>query len=240
MIKALLTICIFLTIALPVRAITLDALIDSVLAAREIQDRAITDITLDSRLIEKRTDSDGNPKEIKEYDKEIFIKKIDDSLHIYEQYLSYTKNGEPQPGDKLVEENKKKKEEKAKRGSQDLTYDLFKPFRPEHRPLYNFQFSDDSIEQVNGYYCFVIRALPREESDSLIDATYYIDSETFQPVRVEFTPARLVKQLMFKLKSFRMSMTYQPYNDSIWLPEKFTLHGEGKAALLFNVFFRYV
>ena len=75
------------------------------------------------------------------------------------------------------------------------------------------------------------------EADSLIDGDYYFEAEYYNLVRVDFSPSKLVKKTMFKLKELNMTIIYSPGPEGYWLPSRFEVEGKGKAALFFGVNF---
>jgi len=56
-------------------------------------------------------------------------------------------------------------------------------------------------------------------------------------VKVDFSPARLVKKTFFKLKEMNMSIVYGPTEDGFWLPRQFEIEGKGKAMFFIGVKF---
>jgi len=214
-----------------------EGLIDSILSAGQRQADILNDMVFDATLTQKKLDGDGELKEIKEYKKRIYARKYDDGWRVYEEFLEYIKDGEVQSAEVLAEEAEKKRQEKEKRGNRDLTFELTEPFKMLYTGLYNLRWRGVSDEKIGGYECYIIDIEAREESDSLINATYFVDTATYHIVRADFQPAKLAKGLMFKMKEFDMSMHYEPYDDDIWLPRRFHITGKGKAALFINVSF---
>jgi hypothetical protein len=92
-------------------------------------------------------------------------------------------------------------------------------------------------EKIDGHVCHQFSVRAKEKQKDLINGDYYFEVESFHLVRVDFSPAELVKKTMFKLNRLDMSIQYEPTPDSIWLPRQFDIEGEGKAAFLFGVRF---
>ena len=220
------------------KAISVGGLIDSVLAARQRQLDAVDDMSFDAVFYERRTDGDGNITEEKKYDKKIFVKKINDSFHIHQQYRSFYLDGVRRPREELIAEVDKKQEERKKRGGRDFTYDMTVPLQMLYTGMYDISYKGITKEKVEGYTCYMLRADAREENDTLINCTYYIDTTSYNLVRVDFSPAKLTKKLIFKLKQLDMTINYTKYESSIWIPRRFELHGQGKAAFFVNVYFQ--
>jgi hypothetical protein len=239
--KAFLFIIIFLAIssgAFSSDKITVGALIDSVLAARQRQLEAVSDMTFDAIFYERRTDKEGNITEEKRYDKKIYVKKIDDTFHIHQKYVAFYLDGIKQEREALVAEVDRKQEERSKRGGRDFTYDLTIPLQMLYTGMYDVSYKGMIEEKVDGYICHMLRADAREENDTLINCLYYVDTAGYNLVRVDFSPARLTSKLMFKLKELDMTIHYKPYNSDIWVPDRFELLGRGKAAFFIGVYFQ--
>lgn len=219
--------------------IALEELIDSVLTVQQAQFDYIDDMIFDAALYEKKTDKKGKVKEVKKYEKKIYLKKAGDTLLCYEDFLVFYKNGERQPNGKLDDEERKKKGEKKKRGGRDLTFDFIRALKPSHRELFDITYEGIAAGEINGFRCHTIRATAREQDRDLMDYIYYIDTASYHLVRVDFEPSKLGGGLMFKLKGLQMSMSYEPYNDLIWMPYRFNLIGKGKAALFIGVYFQF-
>ncbi|MEW5923617.1 MAG: hypothetical protein AB1746_06485 [Candidatus Zixiibacteriota bacterium] len=217
---------------------TVGSLIDSVLAARQRQLDAVSDMTFDAIFYERRTDKEGNITEEKRYDKKIYVKKIDDTFHIHQKYIALYLDGVRQDREALVAEVDKKQEERAKRGGRDFTYDLTIPLQMLYTGMYDVSYKGMTKEKVDGYICYMLRADAREDNDTLINCLYYVDTAGFNLVKVDFSPAHLTNKLMFKLKELNMTIHYKPYNTDIWIPDHFELQGRGKAAFFIGVYFQ--
>lgn len=239
--KAFLFITIFLAIssgAFSSDKITVGALIDSVLAARQRQLDAVSDMTFDAIFYERRTDKEGEVTEEKRYDKKIYVKKIDDTFHIHQKYVAFYLDGVRQDREALVAEVDKKQEERVKRGNRDFTYDLTIPLQMLYTGMYDVSYKGIAKEKINGFTCYMLRADAREKNDTLLNCLYYVDTADYNLVRVDFSPAKLVSKLMFKLKELDMTINYKPYDSKIWVPDRFELLGKGKAAFFIGVYFQ--
>jgi len=218
--------------------ITVGMLIDSVLAARQRQVDAVEDMTFDAVFYERRTDKDGNISEEKRYDKRIFVKQMNDTFYIHQQYRTLYLDGVRQPRELLVAEVDKKQEDRKKRGGRDFTYDLTIPLQMLYTGMYDVSYIGIDKEKIEGYTCYKLHAEAREENDTLINCMYYIDTESYNLVRVVFSPAKLASKFMFKLKELYMRINYQKYDSSIWIPRRFELLGKGKAAFFVGIYFQ--
>jgi hypothetical protein len=194
-------------------------------------------MSFDAVLNEKETDGKGNVKKLEKYDKKIYLKTFGDSLLIKEEYLSYYIDGEKQSDQEPAKKAQKKADEKKKRRGRDLAYDLTTPLQPKNRQSYETSYDGIADSLIDGFVCYKLRAEARQDSDTLIDALYYIDTASYHPVRIDFRPAKLVRKLMFRLSDFRMTLQYKPFSDRIWLPYRFEIKGKGKAALFIGVNF---
>ncbi len=217
--------------------IPLDELIDSVLAVTQAQKENINNMMIDAVFYERKLDGKGKIKEEKKYEKIIYLEKINDSLTQVEKYLTCYKDGDKIDEEKAAKEFAKKKEEKEKRKNRDLTYDMTIPLQSTHRALYDIYYDSIPERSVSNFDCLVVRAVAVEKTDSLINCTYYIDKNSYNPVKVDFSPSKLVKKMMFKLNSLDMSLEYRPLDHEIWVPVRFYIRGRGKAALFVGVNF---
>ncbi len=219
-------------------AMSVGGLIDSVLAVRQRQIEAVEDMAFDAVFYERRTDGNGNITEEKRYDKKIFVKNINDSFHIHQQYRSYYLDGVQQPREDLIAQVEKKQEERRKRGGRDFNYDMTIPLRMLYTGMYDVSYKGIAEEKIEGYTCYKLSADAREENDTLMNCLYYVDTASYNLVRIDFSPAKLTKKLMFKLSRLDMTIYYSQYDRAIWIPRRFELNGKGKAAFFVNVYFQ--
>lgn len=214
-----------------------EALIDRILSVEKAQRAELHDVIFDAEYIEGEQKDDGFKEKVR-FDKRIYLKFFPDTVWFHEQYLAYYKDGKLQSEKDLRKEAASRMEKKKKRNMRDISYPMLKPFYPDERALYDITYRGVPEETIDGYVCHHFRVKAKEESDTLINGDFYFDAETFHPVRIDFSPAKLVKKLMFKLNELNMSLTYGPTgDDNIWLPRQFHLEGRGKAGLLFGVHF---
>lgn len=219
-------------------ALQTDELIDKILEVRRIQNDAINDMVISSEQFEKKIDDDGNVKETKKFIKTIFVKKNQGSWLVKEQYNEYYLNGIRQDDDELRGEIENIEKDKKKRGNRDLTYDMLAPLLPENREMYKFDFAGNLIADIDGYDCYVLKAEAIADIDTLLNYTYFIDSASCHLVKADFVPAQLTDNFFFKLKEFNMAMSYDPYDDAIWVPYQFVIQGKGKAMMFIDVNFK--
>jgi hypothetical protein len=214
-----------------------EALIDRILTVREERRAKLADVAMHAEYVEGE-ERDGTLREKIRFDKRIYLKYLPDTVLYHEDYLAYYKDGVLQSDEQLRKEAADRLENKKQRNMRDISYPMLTPFLPEGRPLYDITYEGVPHESVDGYVCHRFRIRARQASDTLINGEYYFDAESFHLVRVDFSPAKLVKKLMFRLNELNMSLTYGPTgDDDIWLPTMFTLQGTGKAGLLFGVSF---
>ena len=77
----------------------------------------------------------------------------------------------------------------------------------------------------------------REKDPELINGDFYFETETFHLARLDFSPAKLGGNMMFKMKRLEMTLICGPTEDGYWLPRRFDLTGKGKAILIVGVKF---
>ena len=114
---------------------------------------------------------------------------------------------------------------------------MLKPFYPEWRALYDISYVGVADQRFDDLVCHQFRVSAKQPTDSLINGDYYFEAENFHLVRVDFTPSKLVKKMMFKMKSLDMTIMYGPSADGLWLPRQFDIRGKGKAALFIGIDF---
>lgn len=217
-------------------AITIEDLIDNVLTVRQMQIDAVDDMVFNAEQYEKETDKDGKIKETKKLIKTVFVKRINDKWVVKEDFEEYYLNGQKQDAKALADEVKEYHKNKKRRGNRDLTYDLLAPLLDEHQAMYRFELNP-VVASIDGFDCYQLGATTAADIDTLLNYTYYIDTATYHLVRANFVPARLTDNFFFKLKEFDLVMTFEPLDDSIWLPYRFKITGQGKAMLFIGVNF---
>jgi hypothetical protein len=222
--------------AQPDTGIDPDAIIEHILAVDAAQREQIRDVTYDAEYIEKEKDGDGY-KEKARFIKRITIMFLADTALIHEEYLECYKDGEPRQPKDCASEARDRLNKKRKRKSKDISFDILRPLRPQNAEDYEVTYDGLTDQPVNDHVCHVIRAASLVEESEHLNAEYYFDAETFQLVKVDFSPAKLPKNLMFKMKELNMSIAYGSTPEGYWLPEQFDIQGKGKAAFLFGVKF---
>ncbi|MFQ5453107.1 MAG: hypothetical protein ACE5D6_02850 [Candidatus Zixiibacteriota bacterium] len=214
-----------------------NAIIERILAVDEEQRAKIKDITFDAEYIEGKKEDDGSFKEKEKFIKKIYLKYLADTVFYHEKYLEYYKEGKWQEQKKLDKEASKRIEKKKKRKRRDISYNMLKPFYTEQSTLYEIKYLGVAEENIEEYVCHHFKVAANEENDTLINGEYYFDAESFHLVRVDFSPAKLVKKTLFRLKEMRMSLIYGPTEDGFWLPRQFDIQGKGKAMFFIGVKF---
>jgi hypothetical protein len=213
-----------------------NALIEQILATDMHLRENIKDVTFESEYIEGE-ETDNGFKETVRFNKKVQIKYLKDTAWYHEEYLQYFKEGELQKTKDCADAAKEKMEKKKRRKSKDISYNMLEPFYPAKRPLYDINYKGVADVKIDGRTChhFVVRA--KEPSDQLINGDYYFESESFNLVKVDFTPAKLVKSVWFKMSKLDMSIKYSPVGEGWWLPSQFSIAGKGKATLFIGVTF---
>ena len=114
---------------------------------------------------------------------------------------------------------------------------MIEPFYPENRDLYEITYAGIEKDNIEGYTCYHFKVIALEKDEQLINGDFYFDTETFNPVKIDFSPAKLVNKMMFKMNEMNMSVTYGPADNFYWLPIRFDITGKGKAMFLIGVKF---
>jgi len=214
-----------------------EVLIERILAVDSVQRSLVNDIVFDAEYVEREDKGDKGIKEKVRLVKKIYVRFDEDTALYHEEFLEYYKDGELKSEKDLRKEAKKRREQKVKRKGKDMTYPILRPFHDEYRDRYDITYVglEDEMEGCDPCHHFRVHAL--EEVDSLVNGDFYFESSTFHLVRVDFSPAKLVKKTMFRLKELKLSMLCDEVADDIWLPVQFDVRGKGKAALFFGVNF---
>lgn len=232
----LLTVAALSAVAQPESDIDPEALIERILAVEQHQRDQVHDVTFSAEYIE-REEKDGRFKEKLRIKKRIYVKYLPDTAWYHEDFIEYYKNGQLKSEKDRDNEEKKRREEKIKRKARDISYPMLRPFYPGRRELYDIVYRGIADQKMEGYICHHFQVTAREESDSLLNGQYYFEAESFHLVRVDFSPAKLVKKAFFRLNELDMTIIFRPTDDGFWFPARFTASGRGKAVFLFGVRF---
>jgi len=237
--KSLFVVIIFLAVSSYSQEnqdIDVEALIDQIISVEKQQQEQINTLVFDAEYIEGEHNKDGFKEKVR-FTKKIYVKYQGDSALFVEEYLEYYKDGELKSEKDLQKEAKKRKEEKKKRKARDVSYSMIRPFYPEWRNMYEIKYMGIDTEESEEYTCHHFKLTALEESDSLINADYYFDAESFNLAKTTFSPAKLIKKTFFKLNELKMSIVYGPDENGFWFPRKFDVSGKGKAMFFIGVKF---
>lgn len=213
-----------------------EALIGRILVVEERQRQAVSDVVYDAEYIEGE-EKDGEFQEKVRFTKKIYVKYTADTALFHEEYLQYYKDGELKNDKDRDNEARDRKENKRKRNTKDVSFSMLEPFYPEQREFYDIEYIGVANDQIEGYVCHQFRVNSLEEVDERINGDFYFEAESFNLVRVDFSPAKLVKKMMFRLNDMDMSITYGPTEEGFWLPRQFDISGKGKAMFFIGVKF---
>jgi hypothetical protein len=213
-----------------------NVLIERILSVDAKQRETLKDATFESEYIEGE-ETDKGFKEKVRFTKKVYVRYLKDTAWYRDEYLEYFKEGQLQSKEDCASAAKEKMEKKKRRKSRDISFNMLEPFTSAKRGQYEITYQGVATDKINDRVChhFVVRA--KEKSDQLINGDYYVDSESFNLVKVDFTPAKLIKSVWFKLSKLDMSIQYASTGDGYWLPSQFSLVGKGKATLFIGVNF---
>lgn len=230
---------LFLGLTVPVigqePAVDPDALIDRVLMVGDGQHERLHNVVFDAEYVEGEVDETGDFVEKVRFVKKVYVKYWPDTAWYREEFLEYHKNGDLRSDKERDKEAAKRVERRRKQGARNISFSMLRPFRPEWATSYQIDYLGVPAEPIDGYVCHLFRVRAKREDKDLINGDYYFDAESFHIVRVNFSPAQLVKSTMFRLKELEMSIVYGPTPDGWWLPRQFDVRGKGKVAFLFGV-----
>ena len=214
-----------------------EALIDRILMTDRQQRERVRDIVFDAEYVEREDKGKEGIKEKERFLKKVYVKYLQDTTWYHEEYLEYYRDGKLKDRKELEKKAAERMEKKRKRKTRDVSFNMLEPFYPERRELYDISYVGVADETVEDCICYYFRVIAKEKADSLLNGEYYFEAKAFHLVRVDFSPAKLVKKMMFKLKELNISITYGPTDEDFWLPREFTVQGKGKAAFFFGVKF---
>lgn len=233
----LLTVLFGSVAALEQGGIDPEALIERIIAADQTQRELIRDITYDAEYVEREDKGDQGVVEKVRLVKREYVKCLPDTAWFAVKYLEYYKEGERKSDDDLRKEAADREEKKAKRKALDVSYPMLRPFYPEHRARYSIEYQGITDERIDDRVCHHFRVESHEEAENLINGDFYFEADNFRLVRVDFSPARLTRKLIFRMKELNMTVLYGPTSDGFWLPQQFDIQGKGKTAFFFGVNF---
>lgn len=212
------------------------AIIERILAVDAQQRETLKDVTFQSEYIEGEQTDEGFKEKLR-FVKKVYIKYLKDSAWYRDDYLEYYKEGTLQSEKERDDIAAERRAKKARRKSKDISYDMLTPFKAAQRELYKIDYKGVAPGKIDDRVCHHFVVAAKKESDQLINGDYYFEAESFHLVRVDFTPAKLIKSVWFKLSKLDMSISYAPSGDRYWLPVRFFLVGKGKATLFIGVNF---
>jgi len=222
---------------LPASGIDPEAIIERLLAVAEDQRERLVDVVFEAEYIEGEQKKDKGFVEKIRFEKKTYLKFFQDTALFHEEYLAYYKDGELKNQKDLEKEARDRKEKRKKRKAQDLSFPILSPFYVEKRQDYEIVYGGVAEEKVGPYICHHFEVTSEIEDANHINGDYYFEAESFHLVRVDFSPAKLVKKTLFKLKQLNMSIHYGPTVDGFWLPKRFDIDGKGKAMFFIGVKF---
>jgi len=213
-----------------------EALIERILLMEKKQRDAINDLVLDAEYVEGE-EKDGEFREKTRFIKKIYVRYLPDTALFHEEYLEYYRDGDLQSDKDRDKEAEKRKENKRKRNTKDISFSMLDPFYSDNRQHYEIAYEGVTEDPVEGYVCHHFTVASLEEDSDRINGDFYFEAESFNLVRVEFAPAKLVRKTLFKMYEMNMSITYGPTEENIWLPRQFDIFGKGKAMFFIGVKF---
>ena len=218
-------------------SVDVEAIIKHMLAVEARQREVIKDIVFEAEMLKGEFDDESEFIEKARFTKRIYVKYLADTALYHEEYLEYYKEGELQSEKDTKKQGRERIEKKAKRKSKDISFPMLAPFYDENRDKYDIQYNGVEPDPVDGFVCHHFRVHAVIEEEMLINGDFYVETDGFNLVRLDFSPSKLIKKMMFKLKKLNMSVRYAPNEDGYWLPTQFDIDGKGKAAFFIGVKF---
>lgn len=164
-----------------------------------------------------------------------------DSTIKVDRYLAGTIDGRPVNDKELAkmidkrEEAARKREKERKQG--EISLSPYKPFLPSHAAAYTLTYKGTARPRNHDLLCHSFEVRANDDSDTLVNGTYYFEAGNLHLVRAEFSPARIPKGMMFNVRELAMALDFEPLNDSVWLPTEFRLQARANAMLFIGVNF---
>lgn len=226
----LLLFCASISLAQTPEGVDPSALLRQIRGMLTLQESKVADLTVDAESIMREKNGD----ELR-VQKRITMKFFPDTTWYTESYLSASRNGESITGEELKKTIEAQKKDADRRRGRNASFPILRPFRDSVGASYEFQYEGIVPESESGRLCHLFRVNPKRDDDTLVQGSYYFDSESFLPIRADFTPAKLPKGMMFRLAFLSMTMLYTQSSDGVYLPDRFEITGRGKAALFIGV-----
>ena len=217
-----------------------EALIEQILIVENRQYQQINDIVFDAELLLGKYDKKNGFEEKERFVKKIYMKYLPDTVLYTEEYLEYYESGEKKSQEECKEKGQEQIEKSIKRRSRNISTPILKPFYPDEREFYEITYNGVADEKIDEYFCHYFTVKSLEENEGFINGDFYFEAESFNLVRVDFVPAKLLGGLMFKMKDLHLSVRYGPNPNGYWFPLQFDVRGKGKSIMFIGVDFAEV
>jgi len=203
--------------------IALEEILDRVHLANEASEDSLTDYVCQSTFMMREPRKDGTAKTVLVQDKTVYFRAPDVEREIFR---SVTKKGEVLSPEELAEYQEKADEEARKQsrgeaapdddssGNKEgtLAFRASAPWDPDERDQYTFELLEpDTIRSMPAY---VVRVIPREEEEHLVDGTVWFHRDLFEVLKLEFQPAKNPRFV----KKARVILDFDEVHPGYWLP----------------------
>jgi hypothetical protein len=212
-----------------------DALIKQILKVDSLQRANLKDVIFDAEYIDYEMKNENDSIEKNRYMKRVFVKYFDDTAWFHEDYVQWYKEGKLQTREECSKIANEKNGKKKQQGSMDISYPMLRPFSDKYRNRYTIAYHGIPPEKIESISCHKFTVTAIEPDSAFINGDYYFDSVSYHLVRVDFSPSKLVKKTMFKMKELNMSLTYAPTTEDIWLPKEFHIQMKARAIWVKNI-----
>lgn len=211
-------------------------IIVQILKVEQLQMDIVKNVMFDVVFIEGEN-KDGTFVEKVRIEKTIYIKYKTDTAFLVEEFSAFYKNSVKQSDEKLQSFAEDRKVKKHNLTNYDISSSMLKPFYPQTKNFYTIEYLGIANDTIEGYICHSFKVKANNEDDQLLNGSYYFDTESFQLVRVDFSPAKMAKKGTFKMKKLNLSIIYKEYKNNLWFPKKIKIVGEGKVMFFIGVKF---
>ncbi|MEW6686985.1 MAG: outer membrane lipoprotein-sorting protein [Candidatus Edwardsbacteria bacterium] len=195
------------------KVITTEEIVMKAQRQEEQQHTVLKDYTCFAKEVSRQIDKEQRITEETITEKKVYQKKI----KYREDVLKVVEKGESLSTEEIARREKKERKEKR------IEFSWGFPFAMREK----YQFELFSEEECEGRPCYLVKAIPKEKTEQLLDAKIWVDKEKFAQIKMVGNPAKNPKYV----KSMEIEIVNNEVAKDIWLPV--LVKAKVKAAFLF-------